>query len=348
MSNEEQPIKNPFLQFLVADKWRWGRHVAFLFLVIWVVYNAEPRYAPPWVYYEKGVACFLLLFPFYINLYWLVPRLLFRNKFVSYSAVVVALAILTWLLSLAKHRWMDAHRILPDEMRQNADFLTLLTFAVFLLLPSTAFRLFQRTILDNQRIAGLEKTGIQSELIQLKNQINPHFLLNMLNNVNVLTQQDPEKASQVLHKLSDLLRYQLYDSSREYVMLTADIHFLNDFLNLEKIRRDDFDFILSREGDIGNVRIPPQLFITFIENAVKHNADAELRSYVYVWFCLQGEELHFKCVNSKPRRAAARHKPGGLGLANVRRTLELLYPGKHRLDIHDLPATYTVNLTIQL
>jgi sensor histidine kinase YesM len=348
MSNGVQPIKNPFLQFLVAGSWRWGRHVAFLFLVIWVVYNAEPRYAAPWVYYEKGVACFVLLFPFYINLYWLVPRLLFRNKFVSYASVVVALAILTWLLSLAKHRWMDAHRIFPSEMRGNADFLTLLSFAVLLLLPSTAFRLFQRTILDNQRIAELEKTGIQSELVQLKNQINPHFLLNMLNNVNVLTQQDPEKASQVLHKLSDLLRYQLYDSSREYVMLTADIHFLNDFLNLEKIRRDDFDFILSREGDIGNVRIPPQLFITFIENAVKHNADTEMRSYVYVWFCIQGEELHFKCVNSKPRRAAAIHKLGGLGLANVRRTLELLYPDKHRLDIHDLPATYTVNLTIQL
>jgi hypothetical protein len=140
MSNGVQPIKNPFLQFLVAGSWRWGRHVAFLFLVIWVVYNAEPRYAAPWVYYEKGVACFVLLFPFYINLYWLVPRLLFRNKFVSYASVVVALAILTWLLSLAKHRWMDAHRIFPSEMRGNADFLTLLSFAVLLccLLPPSA------------------------------------------------------------------------------------------------------------------------------------------------------------------------------------------------------------------
>src|SRR6202000_1449787 len=143
----------------------------------------------------------------------------------------------------------DAPRIFPNEMRENADFLPLLSFPVLLLLPSTAFRLFQRSILDNQRIAELERISMQSELQQLKNQINPHFLFNMLNNVNVLTQQDPEKASQVLMKLSDLLRYQLYDSSREKVLLTADIRFLTDFLNLEKIRRDNFDFIVSKEGE---------------------------------------------------------------------------------------------------
>jgi sensor histidine kinase YesM len=349
MSLEEQPIRNnPFLQFLVVPRWRWGRHVVFLFLVTWVVYNAEPHYAAPWAFYTKLVGCFVLLFPFYINLYWLVPRFLFRNRYVYYAAAVVLLAGLTWLLGIAKHRWMDAYRISPHEMRENADFLTLLAFAVLLLLPSTAIRLFQRTILDNQRIAELEKTSIQSELTQLKNQINPHFLFNMLNNVNVLTQQDPEKASQVLHKLSDLLRYQLYDSSRENVLLTADIHFLTDFLNLEKIRRDNFDFLVSKEGEISNIQIPPHLFITFIENAVKHNVDPERRSYVYVYFTVQTNELSFKCVNSKPDQAIVKNGAGGLGLANARRTLELLYPGRHRLDINDLPAIYSVNLTIQL
>ena len=349
MSYEEKTINNnPFLQFLVAPQWRWGRHVLFLLLVIWLVSKAEPHYLAPWDTYIKLVGCFVLLFPFYTNLYWLIPRFLFRNKYGSYAAAVLMLAGLTGLLSLAKHQWLDPYRIEAGERHEMTDPLSLLLFAVFLLLPSTAFRLFQRTILDNQRIAELEKISMQSELQQLKNQINPHFLFNMLNNVNVLTQQDPEKASQVLYKLSDLLHYQLYDSSREHVLLTADIRFLTDFLNLEKIRRDNFDFIVSKEGEINNIQIPPHLFITFIENAVKHNVDPEMGSYVYAYFTVYGDELHFKCVNSKPQLAIGRNGTGGLGLANARRTLELLYPDRHRLDIQDLPTVYSVNLTIQL
>ncbi len=131
-------------------------------------------------------------------------------------------------------------------------------------------------------------------------------------------------------------------------MLTADIHLLNDFLNLEKIRRDNFEFIISREGDISNLSIPPHLFVTFVENAVKHNMDAEKLSYVHVYFNRPSEALLFKCVNSKPRLKVTRDRAGGLGLTNVRRTLELLYPDRYDLDIRDEPATYTVNLRIDL
>ena len=123
-------------------------------------------------------------------------------------------------------------------------------------------------MLDTQLINELERSKTLTELEQLKNQINPHFLFNMLNNANVLTKKDPEKASQVLMKLSDLLRYQLYDSSRDKVLLTSDIHFLEDFLNLEKVRRDNFDYMISKEGNLSGVFIPPLLFISFVENAV--------------------------------------------------------------------------------
>src|ERR1700754_382728 len=349
MSYEEKTINNnPFLQFLVGAQWRLGRHVIFLSVVIWFVSKAEPHYLAPWDTYIKLEACFVILFPFYTNLYWLIPRFLFRNKYGHYAAAVLMLAGLTGLLSLAKHQWLDPYQIDARERHEMTDPLSLLLFAVLLLLPSTAFRLFQRTILDNQRIAELERISMQSELQQLKNQINPHFLFNMLNNVNVLTQQDPEKASQVLHKLSDLLRYQLYDSSREHVLLTADIRFITDFLNLEKVRRDNFEFIVSKEGEIGNIQIPPHLFITFIENAVKHNVDPETRSYVYAYFNVYHDELHFKCVNSKPQLAIGKNGAGGLGLTNAKRTLELLYPDRHRLEIRDEATIYCVNLTIQL
>lgn len=151
---------------------------------------------------------------------------------------------------------------------------------------STAVRLFQRWVFDSCRINEMEKRRLQSELDQLKNQINPHFLFNMLNNASVLTHKDPEKASQVLMKLSDLLRYQLYDSMRDKVLLTSDIHFLTNLLELEKIRRDRFEYMVSREGNISSIMIPPFLFVIFVENAVKHNLDAYNASFVQLFFSL--------------------------------------------------------------
>ena len=202
--------------------------------------------------------------------------------------------------------------------------------------------------MDAQLINDLEQAKTSAELEQLKNQINPHFLFNMLNNANVLTKKDPDKASQVLVKLSDLLRYQLYDSAREQVFLTSDIHFLEDFLNLEKIRRDSFDFIISKEGDLNGVQIPPLLFISFVENAVKHNNDSEKTSYVNLEFKNQNGELIFKCVNSKPIVKAVKNNSSGLGLANIKRRLQLLFPDSHILKIEDSETIYAVMLSIKL
>lgn len=202
-------------------------------------------------------------------------------------------------------------------------------------------------MIDRQFIHELEKSKISTELEQLKNQINPHFLFNMLNNANVLTKKDPEKASQVLMKLSDLLRYQLYDSAREKVLLTSDIHFLEDFLNLEKVRRDNFDFLISKEGDLSGLQIPPLLFISFVENAVKHNNDAAKSSYVHLYFNVKNNKLFFKCINSKPIVKAVNNS-GGLGLMNIKRRLELLFPQSHNLKIEDLKETFCITLNINL
>jgi LytS/YehU family sensor histidine kinase len=170
----------------------------------------------------------------------------------------------------------------------------------------------------------------------------------MLNNANVLTKKDPEKASQVLVKLGDLLRYQLYDSAREKVFLTSDIHFLEDFLNLEKVRRDNFDFVISKEGDLNGIQIPPLLFISFVENAVKHNNDPAKPSYVNLFFTVINSELYFKCINSKPVLKTVKKTSGGLGLANVKRRLELLFPATHTLRIEDTWESYSITLMLQL
>ena len=160
----------------------------------------------------------------------------------------------------------------------------------------------------------------------------------------MLIKKNPEEASRVLFKLEDMLRYQINDSAKEQVLLSSEIHFLNDFLNLEKVRRDKFEYVISKEGDISEVWLPPLLFIPFVENAVKHNVDSENSSYVYLGFKVWDKQLEFQCINSKPKIALQKNEVGGLGLKNIKRRLELLFPEHYTLEIEESEISYTVYL----
>lgn len=123
----------------------------------------------------------------------------------------------------------------------------------------TAVLLFRNWIRSDQAISELQSATLQTELDLLKNQINPHFLFNMLNNANVLLKREPKEASTVLFKLEDLLRYQMEESEKEKIKLSSDIHFLKDYLQLEKIRRDDFEFCIFENGNLEKTLIPPSV-----------------------------------------------------------------------------------------
>ena len=324
--------ENTFFRFLISPDRRIFRHLLFIVSIATVLYNSRSVIDEP-------IAVFLyFIILFYVNMYILVPKLLFRNKNIAYCLSVMGIIVIVAICG---------YFVNPFN-KENGLNIPLFSFLTLLLLAaSSSIKLFQRGMVDKQLIYELKQSKAYAELEQLKNQINPHFLFNMLNNANVLTKKDPDKASQVLMKLSDLLRYQLYDSARDKVLLTSDIHFLEDFLNLEKIRRDSFDFLISKEGDLSGVQIPPLLFISFVENAVKHNNDAAKSSYVNLYFDVRNNELFFKCVNSKPALKSVSNT-GGLGLTNVKRRLELLFPAAHTLNVEDDSERYSVTLTIKL
>jgi sensor histidine kinase YesM len=338
--------KNLMLQFFISKEYRWYRHLLLIGFSILVLYYSPPDYTEPTETYNRMVTFSQIMLLAYCNMYFFVPRFLFKKRYISYGlSVIASMFILSFINKVS------AYLLRPDLLPHEDDHLNFLTFSFVILvltIASAAVKLFQQWISDAQLINDLEQAKTSAELEQLKNQINPHFLFNMLNNANVLIKKDPDKASQVLMKLSDLLRYQLYDSAREKVFLTSDIHFLEDFLNLEKIRRDSFDFLISKEGDLNGVQIPPLLFISFVENAVKHNNDSEKASYVNLGFKNQNGELVFKCVNSKPILKAVKTNSGGLGLANIKRRLQLLFPDSHLLKIEDSETTFCVTLSIKL
>jgi LytS/YehU family sensor histidine kinase len=294
----------------------------------------------------KVSAFFTMLLLFYFNTYWLIPKLIFRERYLAYFLwIMLLLGVLMVSLYFVRH-YLSPYFKNPHQANDIPSIFPFVFIFFIFIAASSTIKLFQRSIVVNQRVNELETVTIQSELEQLKNQINPHFLFNTLNNANVLTQKDPQKASQVLMKLSELLRYQLYDSARQKVLLTADIHFLEDFLNLEKIRRDNFEFMISTLGDLNGVQVSPLLFITFVENAVKHNMDAENSSYVHLFFKVEHNELNFNCINSKPPVETPMKREGGLGLANVKRRLALLYPEKHFLYINNGDDVFSIDLKL--
>lgn len=337
--------ENWIFQFLTSSKYRLYRHLLLISFSILVLFYSKPEYIEPFETFNRIIIFSLVMLLAYSNMYFFVPRYLFKNKYLDYGLFILVFIIFWFSVQKTASYFLRPY-LLPNE-EDEIGFLSLSFVILVLSIASASIKLFQQWIMDAQHINELEKANSQAEMEQLKNQINPHFLFNMLNNANVLTQKDPEKASQVLLRLSDLLRYQLYDSAREKVLLTSDIRFLEDFLNLEKIRRDNFSFLISKEGNLSRVQIPPLLFISFVENAVKHNNDSARSSYVNVFFEVKDDELNFQCVNSKPLQKAVSHS-GGLGLTNIKRRLELLFPLNHTLKIVDDVETFTIYLTIKL
>lgn len=341
--------------FLLSPRYRIYRHLLLQITVLLITINVfwyEPLQAVSiWRRFWGFLAYFISIdIVIYANIYLLVPCLLLKNRWGYYvlAAIVTNIAVITFL-SVTQGLLFEV--ILPGK---NPDgFATFInTFSgiltiCFVTAGSAAMSLFTHWLRYNLRIDELESTTLESELKFLKNQINPHFLFNMLNNANVLIKRNPVEASEVLFKLEDLLRYQINDSSRERVSLASDIRFLNDYLNLEKIRRDQFQFTVEQEGDVESIWIQPLLFIPFVENAVKHSFDSEYPSYVHIAFSVDGNELNFHCDNSKPA-VANKSKVGGIGLANIQRRLGLLYPERYKLELRENDSQYSVNLSLML
>ena len=305
-------INNRFTNFLLAPRYRTARHLFLQFVVFMITVNilwnvpmrplSFPQRLLGWAIYFISIDAV-----FYINLYWLFPRFLLKISVPS-----------------------SDNGLLPIVVNAISGVLAM----GFTVAGMSAILLLRHWILYNQRVDEIQSATLHSELKFLKNQINPHFLFNMLNNANVLIRKNPAEASKVLFKLEDLLRYQMNDNFREHVPLRSDIHFLNDYLNLEKVRRDHFDYNITEEGNIDGIQLPALLFIPFVENAVKHNFDSEHPSYVHLF--------------SKPAITTGKSRVGGIGLTNIRRRLELLYIGRYLLEVSETENKYVVNLKLNL
>jgi hypothetical protein len=201
---------------------------------------------------------------------------------------------------------------------------------------------------DERRMASLEKKNLEHQLEYLKYQINPHFFMNTLNNIHALVDIDPEKAKSTIVELSKMMRFILYEGDKHGVPLSRECEFIRTYITLMRLRyTDKVQISLTLPDEVPDKTVPPLMLISFIENAFKHGISYQRPSFINIAMeVLQGQQLHFTCHNSKADKP--NEERGGIGLANVRQRLQLLYDGNFTLDIQDNPDTYNVELTIPL
>lgn len=352
--NSQELKDNLIIDFLVEDRHRIWRHLVFLVFFFALLYNARfwHGFSGEYQYYILFFVYACLLIMAYINIYILVPLFFFKTYYISYLVLLILLGVIGLnMIGYVFNIYFLQHRLNQVPRENKAGLYEGIMMCIPIILTTTTVKLLQKWTRDNKRIVELSNLTLQMELNELRNQINPHFLFNMLNNVKALIRTDPEKASTVIIKLSEFLRYQLYENSEEKTLLTSEIDFLSNFLNLEKIRRENFSVEINSETDkriVNSTFIPPNIFTTFVENAVKHSVEIDDQdSYVKIKIEVENKKLYFICSNSQnPNYSISDKNYGGLGLGNIKRRLELLYQDEYSLEIISTDKEYTVNLII--
>lgn len=219
-------------------------------------------------------------------------------------------------------------------------------------LTFTVIKIFTDWMRQEREKKIMEKEHIQTELKFLKSQINPHFLFNTLNSLYALTLKNDPIAPDIVLKLSDIMRYILYECNEKYVRLERELSYIRNYLDLEQLRHGPQALItLEVKGQANDLMIAPMIFIPFLENSFKHGLLHNLsEGFVHVQFQIEEGKLWFKISNSKPTHY---HKPtgkqvGGIGLNNIRRRLDLLYPDLYKIDIENAPSEFHVEVQLQL
>jgi two-component system LytT family sensor kinase len=193
----------------------------------------------------------------------------------------------------------------------------------------------------------LNRKNYEMELALVKNQINPHFLFNTINNIDVLIQKDPVKASDYLNKLSDIMRFMLYETKADKIALSTELTYIEKYIELQKIRSSNPSYVnYSIEGCSNDLMIEPMLFIPFIENAFKHTENKNLENAINIKITINKEMIIFECENKFTINSQNKSEHNGLGNGLIEKRLLLLYPNKHQLNITKENNTYKVKLTL--
>lgn len=288
----------------------------------------------------------------YINLLLLITKLLSMNRYLLYGmSLLFAIPVFAELNIAFFDKWVS-HLLPGYYFISYYGFADIVKFITALLVITTLLKLSKGWFMlsdANRRLSQLQKEKTETELKALKGQINPHFLFNSLNSIYSLALNNPDKTPEVVLKLSDILRYVIYESNVDLINLSKEVKYLNDYIDLQKLRSDErasFKFDIS--GEMKNIMIAPLLLFPLVENSFKHGIKgATGKSFVNLNLQSSENRVSFVIENNKGfTDDIEKTEFKGIGLENVRKRLEMIYPGKYELDVDGSGDTFKVRLTI--
>lgn len=350
-----------------------------LHFIIWAVlfflnYMFLNNFKVPFDFLYHTKLWLVYIFIFYVNFYLLMPALLFKKKvFLYLFTVIVMIAGTLFIKSLieigksdtsySENKRLEKKSDAPDIRHHESIIIKprieklppprigfmplyslLLVFAA-----STSLRLVQKWQDDEKRKTEIEKERVTTELSFLKQQINPHFLFNALNNIYSLTLNTSSPASGALLKLSSILRYMLYETEHTTVLLKDELNIIVDFIELQKIRiTEKVKVNYQVIGIPGNLKIAPLLLIPIIENAYKYGIDNVNKSFINITVKIDSDQLELNVSNRVISSSLGKEATAGIGIKNIKRRLDLLYPDKYSFDTVEKDSIFNVELKINL
>ncbi len=276
---------------------------------------------------------------FYLFYLFLFPRLLFKKRIKEFIAYTLVIGILVTIYGIR-----ELNGSLVYHFQQA---LSVLMNVILIGLIAGSMRGLINWIAERNYRAQLEKKNLETSLALLKAQINPHFLFNTLNNIDVLIEKEPATASVYLKKLSDILRFMLYETPNETIPLSTELDYIKTYIELQKIRTANANFVkFEVQGNADGLFIAPMIFIPFIENAFKHSTNKKMDNAIEITMAIQNDEINFSCVNVFDEVNALQQPNSGLGLELINSRLNLLYQGNHQLKVGKADNHFAVHLTI--
>ena len=304
------------------------------------------------------IAGSLMIAFFYSNYYFFVPSILLKRKYSFYTLIVlIALAAIIILPSIFTGKIPLTSSPLPPPPSINIEtpigsgnnsFFRSISHDILLFLTVVAFSIFLRV---QERLFKIEKAKNQMEILSLKEQINPHFLFNTLNNIyGQAIEDDSEKTASSILKLSGMLRHVVHDAQHQWVSLKKELSYLDSYIQLQRQRLGEgVELIYLTKGSYSSsLKIAPLILIPFIENAFKHGINPDQRSKIEIIISLEGKFLDLFVKNSKTNVHINPHEKSGAGLKITLNRLKILYPDKYNLKINDFKDNYQVELKLEL
>jgi two-component system, LytTR family, sensor kinase len=299
---------------------------------------------------------------FYLNFFFLIPRLLFVKKkwkyYVAISSIIIAFYFVNEIVNRnifvqEQKKSMEAFKKFEKDIHGpkkpwHFDIYNYLFSSILITGFSIGLRMNMRYHENEKKHKDLEKEKLSSELAFLKNQVSPHFFFNTLNNIYSLTEINTKEAQNAILQLSKLMRYLLYESEKGDTKLSNEIAFMKNYIELMKLRlTEKVDLRFSFPENYRDVDFPPLLFVSIIENAFKHGISYRDPSYIQIEMSRNEKDIQFTCKNSIGNKTE-QNENSGIGLDNLKKRLLLLFPGKHKLSISQTDNSFEVSLLIEL